>query len=194
MKETWTKIEKWLKTNAAPIYESLNEGATEEDFEELEDLINKKLPENFKAFYRRHDGQSPTSDGMIDAEELLSISRIMEEWEVWKDLDDKGVFDDSVSDADNGVREDWWNPLWIPVTCDGSGNHYCLDLNPDEGGKKGQIIRIWHDSAERELIANSFEEWINDYADDLEAGYFIYSEEWGGIVDKEDLEDTEDII
>ena len=192
MKETWTKIENWLKTNAAGIYESLNTGASNEDFEELEDLINKKLPESFKAFYRRHDGQSPMSEGLIDAEELLCIKRIMEEWEVWKELDDKGVFDDSVSDADAGVREDWWNPLWIPITYDGSGNHYCLDLNPDEGGKKGQIIRIWHDSAERELIADSFEEWMNNYADDLEGGNFVYSDEWGGIVDQEDLEDVED--
>ena len=192
MKETWTKIENWLKTNAAGIYESLNTGASNEDFEELEDLINKKLPDTFKAFYRRHDGQSPMSEGLIDAEELLCIKRIMEEWEVWKELDDKGVFDDSVSDADAGVREDWWNPLWIPITYDGSGNHYCLDLNPDEGGKKGQIIRIWHDSAERELIADSFEEWMNNYADDLEGGNFVYSDEWGGIVDQEDLEDVED--
>ena len=150
------------------------------------------VPDNFKTFYRRHDGQIPMSEGLIDAEELLCIKRIMEEWEVWKELDEKGVFDDSVSDADKGVREDWWNPLWIPITYDGSGNHYCLDLNPDDGCKKGQIIRIWHDSAERELIAGSFEEWMSDYANDLQAGYLVYSEEVGGIVDQEDLEELED--
>jgi cell wall assembly regulator SMI1 len=192
MKVTWTKIEKWLKPNAPGVYKSLNIGASIEDFEELEELINKKLPESFKAFYKVHNGQSPMSEGLIDGEELLCINRIMEEWEVWKELDDKGVFDDSVSDSDKGIREEWWNPLWIPITYDGSGNHFCLDLNPDEGGKKGQIIRIWHDLAERELISNSFEEWMNDYADDLEAGYFVYSEEWGGIIDKEDIEETEE--
>ncbi len=192
MKETWTKIENWLKTHAAPVYESLNEAASDEDFEELEDLINKKLPENFKTFYRIHNGQSPMSEGLIDGEELLCIKRIMEEWEVWKELDDKGVFDDSVSDADKGVREDWWNPFWIPITYDGSGNHYCLDLSPDEGGKKGQIIRIWHDSAERELIADSLEEWMNDYADELEEGSFVYSDEFGGVIDKENLQELEE--
>jgi len=192
MKETWTKIENWLKINAAPVYESLNEGASDEDFEELEDLINKKLTENFKAFYRIHNGQTPMSEGLIDGEELLCISRIMEEWEVWKELDDRGVFDDSVSEADKGVREDWWNPFWIPITYDGSGNHYCLDLSPDEGGKKGQIIRIWHDSAERELIASSLEEWMNDYADGLEEGSFVYSDEFGGVIDKENLQEAEE--
>ncbi|MFN8256973.1 MAG: SMI1/KNR4 family protein [Bacteroidales bacterium] len=192
MKETWSKIENWLKKNADVVYKSLNDGATNEEFEELEEHINKKLPDSFKSFYRIHNGQIPMSEGLIDTEELLSIERIMEEWEVWKELDEKGVFDDSVSNPDKGIREDWWNPLWIPITYDGSGNHYCLDLNPDEGGKKGQIIRIWHDSDERELIAPSFEQWMNDFADDLEAGYYVYSEEWGGIIDIEEIEEEEE--
>lgn len=192
MKETWTKIEDWLKKNAGQVYDSLNEGATDNDFEDLEDLIDKKLPDDFKAFYRIHNGQVAASPGLIDGEELLSTERIMEEWSVWKELYDKGVFDDSVSEADNGVKEDWWHPLWIPITYDGSGNHYCLDLSPDEGGKKGQIIRIWHDSPERELIENSFKIWMEYFADDLEEGEYIYSEEFGGIVNREDTEEYEE--
>jgi cell wall assembly regulator SMI1 len=192
MKETWIKIENWLKKNAGQIYESLNEGATDEDFEELEDLIDKKLPEEFKAFYRIHNGQTQSSLGIIDAEELLSIERIMDEWSVWKELYDKGVFDDSVSEADKGVKEDWWNPLWVPITYDGSGNHYCLDLSPDEGGKKGQIIRIWHDSPERELIEDSFSMWVNYFAEELESGEYFFSEEFGGIINKEDVEEIDE--
>jgi cell wall assembly regulator SMI1 len=192
MKETWTKIEDWLKKNAGQIYESLNEGATDEQFEELEDLIDKKLPEDFKSFYRIHNGQDQTSYGLIDAEEFLSVERIMDEWNVWKELYDKGVFVDSVSEADLGVKEAWWNPLWIPITYDGSGNHYCLDLSPDEGGKKGQIIRIWHDSPERELIADSFSEWMGYFVEDLENDEYIFSEEFGGIVNNEDVEEFEE--
>jgi cell wall assembly regulator SMI1 len=192
MKETWTKIEEWLKNNAGQIYESLNKGATDEDFEELEELIDKKLPEDFKTFYHIHNGQEQTGLGLIDAEELLSVERIMEEWNVWKELYDQGVFGDSVSEADMGVKEVWWNPLWIPITYDGSGNHYCLDLSPDEGGKKGQIIRIWHDSPERELIADSFREWIGYFAEDLEDGEYFFSEEYGGLVNSEDVEELEE--
>lgn len=192
MKETWTKIEDWLQENAGQIYDSLNEGASDEDFENLEELINKRLPDDFKAFYRIHNGQDSIGEGMIDTEELLSTERIMDEWQVWKDLYDKGVFDESVSESDKGVKENWWNPFWIPITYDGSGNHYCLDLSPDDGGKRGQIIRIWHDSPERELIADSFSEWMTDFANDLADGEYIYSEEWGGIVNRADVEDVED--
>jgi len=192
MKETWTKIENWLKNNADQIYNSLNDGADEEDFESLEEVINKKLPEDFKAFYGVHNGQDTASEGLIDTEEFLSTERIMDEWQVWKDLYDKGVFDESVSEADDGIKERWWHPSWIPITYDGSGNHYCLDLSPDEGGKKGQIIRIWHDSPERELVASSFSEWLNEFTEDLGNEEYIYSEEWGGVINKADIEDYDE--
>jgi cell wall assembly regulator SMI1 len=192
MKETWTKIENWLKENANHIYNSLNDGADEEDFENLEELINKKLPEEFKAFYSIYNGQDSTSEGIIDTEELLSTERIMDEWQVWKDLYDKGVFDESTVEADVEVKEKWWHPAWIPLTYDGSGNHYCLDLSPDEKGKKGQIIRIWHDSPEREFIAPSFAEWMEGFAEDLGNEEYVYSEEWGGIIHKSELEEYEE--
>ena len=192
MKETWTKIENWLEENANHIYNSLRDGADEEDFENLEDLINKKLPEDFKTFYSIHNGQESTSEGLIDTEEFLSTERIMDEWQVWKDLYDKNVFDESNVEPDDGVKEKWWHPAWIPLTYDGSGNHYCLDLSPDEGGHKGQIIRIWHDSSERELIATSFTEWIEEFAEDLSNEEYVYSKEWGGVIHKTELEEYEE--
>jgi len=192
MKEAWTKIEDWLRNNAGQIYESLNDGATDDVLDELEELVNKKLPDNFKEFYRIHNGQDQDGFGLIDAEELLSVERIIEEWNVWKELYDQGVFADSVSEADKGVKEVWWNPHWIPITYDGSGNHYCLDMSPDDGGKKGQIIRIWHDSPERELIADSFQEWIEFFAEDLENEEYIFSEEYGGLINSQDVEELEE--
>ncbi len=192
MKETWTKIENWLKQNANHIYNSLNDGANEEDFENLEELINKTFPDDFKMFYTVHNGQESASEGLIDTEELLSIERIMDEWQAWKNLYDEGVFYESAVEVDNGIKEKWWHPAWIPLTYDGSGNHYCLDLSPDEGGQKGQVIRIWHDSPERELIANSFTEWVEKFAKDIGNEEYIYSEEWGGVVNKAELEEYEE--
>jgi cell wall assembly regulator SMI1 len=58
------------------------------------------------------------------------------------------------------VRDDWWNPRWIPFTHDGGGNHLCLDLDPAEGGAVGQVISMWHDSGERAVQGHSFGEWF----------------------------------
>ncbi|MHC8969851.1 SMI1/KNR4 family protein [Priestia aryabhattai] len=40
------------------------------------------------------------------------------------------------------------------------GDDICIDLDPAEGGKNGQIITFWHDWAQREVIADSLEEWV----------------------------------
>ncbi|KWE64809.1 hypothetical protein WL77_20605 [Burkholderia ubonensis] len=59
-----------------------------------------------------------------------------------------------------GIRGDWYNLKWIPLTHNGSGDHLCVDLDPDEGGRIGQVIRVWHDSPERELVAKRVGEWL----------------------------------
>ncbi|WP_332455118.1 SMI1/KNR4 family protein [Burkholderia ubonensis] len=59
-----------------------------------------------------------------------------------------------------GIRGDWYNLKWIPLTHNGSGDHLCVDLDPDEGGRIGQVIRVWHDSPERELVAKGVGEWL----------------------------------
>ncbi len=188
MNEFWTQIENWLEENDVnQIYNSLNQGADIEDFENLEELINRTLPQDFKEFYSIHNGQSADADGLIDTEELMSLERIAEEWQVWKDLADKAMFEESDVEADKGIKERWWHQGWIPISYDGSGNHFCLDLSPADGGKKGQIIRLWHDSPERELIAGSFTEWISNYVENLKNDKYVYSEEWSGIILKEDL-------
>jgi cell wall assembly regulator SMI1 len=183
----WNRFENWLTKNAPHLPAELNASASEDAISKLEKKISGTLPKEYIEFLKIHNGQNRESEGLIDTEEILSTKRVIEEWSVWKELLDKGDFKDSQSQADKGIKPDWWNSKWIPITYDGSGNHYCIDLDPDKGGTSGQIIRMWHDSAERELIANSFKEWISNYVNDLEKGKYVYSEDWGGIINKDDL-------
>ena len=83
-----------------------------------------------------------------------------------------------------GIKNDWWNTAWIPITSNGSGDHYWIDLDPDNDGNKGQIIRMLHDHPDRELISPSFRQWITDYTNDLENGLYTTSNDigWGGVV------------
>ncbi|MEC3906133.1 SMI1/KNR4 family protein [Tamlana sp. 2201CG12-4] len=165
----------------------LNPPASKQNIEKLEHTIGAELPEEYINFLMIHNGQNSDSEGLINVEELLSIERIIQEWKVWKELLDSGDFSGYESDPNKGIKNDWWNDKWIPITHDGGGNHYCIDLDPALGGSSGQIIRMWHDSEERELIAHSFKEWITKYINDLEKGQYVYSEDWGGIINKNDL-------
>ena len=183
----WIRFENWLTKNASHLISELNTNASEDDITKLEKTIGEKLPKDYIEFMKIHNGQERDSEGLIDTEEFLSTDRVIEEWSVWKDLLDKGDFKDSESEPEEGIKADWWNSKWIPITYDGSGNHYCIDIDPATGGTNGQIIRMWHDSAERELVANSFKEWISNYVNDLEKGKYVYSKDWGGIIHKEEL-------
>jgi cell wall assembly regulator SMI1 len=186
MKNLWQDIESEIKKLSPEMFEKLNPGVDDSDIELLEKTIGAKLPQDFIDFFRIHNGQDEVGGGLIEGEELLSFERIISEWNIWKELYDSNTFCDTEgkaeeSDADPGIKPIWWNPLWIPFTYDGSGNHYCIDLDPDEGGHYGQVIRMWHDDAERPLIADSFRDFVNEFAQGLKAGEYRF-EEYTGIV------------
>lgn len=192
MQEIWMRIEKWLKANAPAGLEVLQSGASDTQISELESVLSVQLPEDVKVLFRICNGQSSYDFALIDGCEFLSLARIEEEWGVWKDLLDSGNFQDEDGqdygcEAELGIRNVWWSPQWIPLTYDGSGNHDCLDLSPAEGGTQGQIIKMWHDDPERRVMAPSFRAWLQEYAEGLESGEYVYSEDYNGIVKATDI-------
>ncbi len=188
MRPRWRYIKSWMEIDAPQLIESLNPGATKSDFITLETAIGKRLPTPFKNFYKIHNGQREGSDGLVDAEEMLSTARMLGEWRTWKELLDEGILDDARAEPDKGVKKVWFNRYRIPITFDGAGNSYCMDLDPAKGGEVSQIIRMDHEIGRRELIAPTFKEWVKDYVKKLETGEYIYSAKWGGIVDKKKIE------
>ncbi|MEH2230815.1 MAG: SMI1/KNR4 family protein [Nostoc sp.] len=184
MQEIWTRIEFWLKTNTPQVLDTLNPGASESQIEAVEEALLIQFPDDVKSSYRIHNGQSGYNYGLINGREFLSLERIQKEWQVWKELLDAGNFDGCESQPEPGIGicTDWWSALWIPLTYDGDGNHDCVDLAPAKGGKVGQIIQMWHDNDIRELVASSFQNWLEEYATGLESGQYVFSHEYGGIV------------
>jgi cell wall assembly regulator SMI1 len=191
MNEKWTRIKAWLKENCPDLLSALNPGASEADFAQLERITGQVLPEDFKAFYRIHNGQNQHREGIWAGEELLSTYRIAEEWGIWKQLLDQGEFKDTDPSPDEGIRKAWFSAAWLPLTYDGAGNHDCLDLDPTPEGIRGQVLRMWHDDAERYLVAVDFEDWIDTYIEDLETGAMAYDENFG-IVESDGQEDDDE--
>lgn len=187
MQTIWARIDTWLMANAPGVFKALQPGASDDQIEAFEKVLGVRLPDDVKASFRIHNGQLDYEYGLIDGRELLSLARIQDEWLVWKDLLESNMFEDMESEPEPGIRADWWNAAWIPLTHDGSGNHDCLDLAPTKDGTVGQIISMWHDAADREQVAPSFRIWLSQLADGLESGQYIFSEEYGGIVNSEDI-------
>ena len=187
------KIKDWLTEKSVKEYVSLNAGATETDIKTLEHIIKEKLPEEVISFYKIHNGQKPYSEyGLFDFQELLSMERIADIWSTWNDvLKSKATVNNS--NPEFGIKANWWNPLWIPITVSTGGDIVCIDLDPAEGGTKGQVIEVYHDDDVRTIAANSFSEWINNYAEKFTSGEMEFSESYG-IIDRKTLKLMEDGI
>jgi cell wall assembly regulator SMI1 len=188
MRRTWERIEAWLEKNAAEVRKTLQRGATEQELKAVEQALRVVLPESVKDFYRIHNGQATDEYGFTGAHFLFGwewphLKRAVQQWTILTEVLDNGDFDGIHSEPDEGIRNDWWNRGWIPITQNATGDHICLDLAPATDGQRGQIVTWWHDAPERNLEAQSFEEWINQFADGLETGLYVFSKGYGGIID-----------
>jgi cell wall assembly regulator SMI1 len=179
MKELWERLELWLKSNYPELLDTLNDGATDEMIINAEEKLGIKFPNDFKESLKIHNGQKSNFDypGLIGGYELLSLDNIVEEWQVWTNLLDDGEFNDwdELIFNTNKVKSDqWWRNKWIPITANGGGDHHCLDLDPTEKGRFGQVIEMWHDDENRELVGDSFKQCFYIIVENLENGtYYI---------------------
>jgi cell wall assembly regulator SMI1 len=187
MRSIWERIEVWLADNAPEILDSLQSGATDDVLSEMEAFLNVTFPQDVRNSYALHNGQTLESPGLVEGRELLSLDAIRYHWSVWKELVEDGALTRTKSLPDGPIQNDWWNPKWIPLTYDGNSNHHCLDLNPAPGGDVGQIIMMWHDDPTRSLVASSFGAWLELFAQELEAGEYVYSDEEYALVRKDEL-------
>ena len=169
--ETWRQIEEWLVRQGRDPAVALGAGASDAAIAAAEKTLGCRLPEAFVASARLHDGEGEPI-GLIGGWELLSLSRICDEWQVWNGLFQAGDFSDAQSDPEPGIKADWWNPRWIPITYSGSGDHHCLDLDPAPDGTPGQVIQMWHDWQARTRAAIGFDAWLADFAADLARGRY----------------------
>jgi cell wall assembly regulator SMI1 len=90
------------------------------------------LPVELEEYFKRHDGQSggarakfirtPSPEGTRFR--LLRIEEVVREWRVWNELLVAGEFAGRKSIPDAGVRDDWYNRGWVPLTENGEGDHH----------------------------------------------------------------------
>lgn len=182
IKQKWNLFESWLSINWDEGLKHLNPPATDNDILKLEKTLNVKLPDDYIACLKIHNGQDEDVGGIFDNSEFLSTHAIIEQHSIWKKLHKSGTFDKFESNPSVGIKNTWWNNNWIPFTHNGGGDHYCIDLDPTSEGNKGQIITMWHDMSERDLLAPSFSVWFSNYVDDVLKGKYVYSEDLGGLI------------
>jgi cell wall assembly regulator SMI1 len=186
MNKEFDKFKQWLSLNYSDGLLDLNPPATDSEIAELTTALGVDLPDEFLSVLKIHNGQKGEAAWLFDSQEFLSTHRIIEEFNIWKNLLNTEL-QGKKSAADDGVKSDWYNLNWIPITSDGCGDHYCLDLSPSRTGTKGQVITLWYELDEREIVASSFIEWFEEYVQQLYTGEIVYSKEYNSLVYKDEL-------
>ncbi len=158
--QSWSCLNAWLQSMPDAIPGGFRAAASDDDIHVLEAAISAKLPADFTASLKTHNGQVDQDGVCFEGESLLNIKGILSEWTCWRDVIANDEFEGITSDPDGGVKDDWYNLKWIPITRNGMGDSLCLDLDPAPGGTFGQVIRVWHDDERRERVAASFEAWL----------------------------------
>jgi cell wall assembly regulator SMI1 len=178
--DLWQRIEHWLTAYAPHILETFNPGASEAQMVEAEAMLGLALPEDFKAFYRIHNGGGAgflAIEGMDQG--LLPLNYVMQTPRVTID-GEPGFVSDSTRKRPP-VQAVQWHTGWVMFAEDGSGNSLCLDMAPAAGGQVGQVFAYDHDDGGPTwVIAPSFAALLAQWAEWLEAGYYQFDEFGGG--------------
>ncbi|WP_332646651.1 SMI1/KNR4 family protein [Lysinibacillus sp. 54212] len=163
-------------------------GATKEDIDALrakypncpESLIS--LLENIDGTYWRKYGENRIAVCILgsDVDEypyyLLSIGQMLESSKEEEDVSYLLEYEEEEEAVDPKINREGLLPgkylHFSDCMNNGGTSRLYIDFNPSDEGVCGQIIRYLHDPDEYAVIANSFDEYLQDLID----GGFIYLE------------------
>ncbi|WP_068774826.1 SMI1/KNR4 family protein [Paenibacillus sp. FJAT-26967] len=137
----------------------MNEGAAEEEIQELEAQTGFRLPEAFKRLLRIHNGEKDYR-GIFMGLGFLSTQEMLRNWNSYRELEDE-VWGSVISFESGKIQEYAYHPCWLPIADDGGGNYLGIDFAPGESGVSGQIINYGSDETELFVIADSFQELLD---------------------------------
>jgi cell wall assembly regulator SMI1 len=184
MQDIWKRIEAQLQHLAPSVKEGLRPGASEALLRQIEEYIPITLPEEVKALYRIHDGQTGL---LINQWYFLSLKKMCVAWLLQGT--DYGIPVESPTQG--AYYAGYWHAHWLPFMGNSMGPMYCIDLAPGPEGRMGQIL-FYKENRSREypdplspgrssirVVASGIEEFFSNLANDLEAGIYTFDEETG---------------
>lgn len=176
--ETWARLERAAASQLGEGSWAFGEPATPQQIEAAERILGIEFPPCYRASLLLHDGDAfrPSGTGTVssmgpfDALDLLPLSAVVAEWQVWQEFLCTSPL---APNADPGVRAVWWSPKWIPITViGGETRHHCLDLDPGRGGTVGQVIEVCKSDGDRTLRAPSYQAFLSQLTREILDGRF----------------------
>jgi cell wall assembly regulator SMI1 len=178
MDELWLTLEHWLAQQLPEVLADLNPGCSNDELTDLEYCLNCKLPEDFKALYRRHNGQKGETTGLFCGLPFLCTIALYEQWSGWRELSEEDFATEITgSSYPNGaIKPTYINLKWIPLAYDGGGNHLGIDLDPGSAGVVGQVINFGRDEDNKFVLACSLTDFMAWMLTQYQTGNYQSSE------------------
>jgi len=143
----------------------------------IENFLEKSgltLPEDLCQYLQVTDGETRASAGMIGNWRLMPMAEIQAAWGLLDKLTEKGAFSEKKPENSPYLREGWWHPKWVPVVTNDEGDYFCLDTDPPDPNRFGQVILYLQNQPQRPLIASSMRAWFERIARDLAASLYSF--------------------
>ena len=172
--ESFDRIRAWMATHAPGV--TLRPPADPAAFANFAARSGLALPDELQQVLLTADGETRKSAGLIGNWRLLPVSEIQAAWGLLTRLAEKGAYAGLEPETPPYLREAWWHPAWIPVAGSDTGGFFCLDCDPPEPERTGQVLLFLADRPARPLIAAGLRLWFDRIARDLEAGVYVYDE------------------
>ncbi len=192
LKNSIARILRWVEENSPQTISQLNPPTTDAEIEAVEYKIGISLPQTFKGLLKVFNGEK--GEGWLtllgDRNQMLSCQAIVEQYELeqkigqqlynpsretidfWRDRVAENVI--FISGA---VKPLMLHPKWVPFTCMNGDVFRYFDCAPASGGTIGQVIEVDYEGCSYQVLADSLEEFLANYAQQLENGEFTVQED-----------------
>ena len=172
--ESFTSLQAWMRDHAPGV--SFRPPADPAAIDDFADKSGLTLPDELIQLLRQADGETRKSAGAIGNWRMIPIGEIQAAWGLLRQLAAKAAFAELEPQPSPYLQPAWWHPAWIPVVSSDTGNYFCIDSDPLEPGRYGQVLLFLHDQPDRPLVAGSLGAWLDRIDRDLTAGVYTFDE------------------
>jgi len=175
--DSFTQLRDWMHVHAPGVaFRPPADPAAIDNFTARSGLT---MPDGLQEILLIADGETHASAGMIGNWRVMPIAEVQAAWGLLNQMANKDAFADLQPETPPYIRAAWWGTGWIPVVGNDTGDFFCLDTNPPEPQRTGQVLLFLQEGPERPLIAGSLCAWFERIARDLEADVYVYDAEAG---------------
>ncbi|WP_020465700.1 SMI1/KNR4 family protein [Singulisphaera acidiphila] len=148
------------------------QGCLPDDFdtEEVEDQI----PDLLSLFF------GVALNPLITSKKALSPRAVLPTWTDWTELiegGEPGSYEDiekyCSSSPVGAIQCRYFHRGWIPLATWVDSDYVGIDFDPGPNGVVGQVVNFGRNEEKKYVLAKSWAQFLEDFADELEAGNFV---------------------